>query len=180
MHVLYLCTQRCCGSAGRLWRFLQDRTYTPADPPGPGRNPASNSHTHYIQEKSRFPLDIGLKEHSQLEARKSNTAMCFHTVMKGTLRLGGCTFLYSPHILPLRTEPGLQKRDALLLSSDLGSAIIISEDKWKLDSGCLDSVLFSLLVSCSSIRRSLFWLATSIESFLDRGKGMLAGRMAKV
>lgn len=64
--------------------------------------------------------------------------------------------LDSPHILPFSTEPGRQNRDALLPSSDLGSATIISEDTWKLDSGCLASVRFSRLVSCSRVRRSLF------------------------
>lgn len=61
----------------------------------------------------------------------------------------------SPHILPFSTEPGLQDRKAFLASRDFGSATIISEDTWKLDSGCLASVLFSRLVSCSSVRRSL-------------------------
>lgn len=62
---------------------------------------------------------------------------------------------YSPHILPLSTEPGLHDRKAFLPSRDFGSATIISEDTRKLDSGCLDSVLFSRLVSCSSVRSSL-------------------------
>lgn len=61
----------------------------------------------------------------------------------------------SPHILPLSTEPGLQDSKAFLPSRDFGSATIISDDTWKLDSGCLASVLFSRLVSCSSVRRSL-------------------------
>lgn len=76
------------------------------------------------------------------------------------MSLGGCILhsvaLYSPHIRPLSTEPGLQNRDALLPSRDLGSATIISEDTWKLDSGCLAKVRFSRLVSCSRVRRSLF------------------------
>lgn len=85
----------------------------------------------------------------------------------------------SPHILPLSMEPGLQDRKALLLSRDFGSATIICDDTWKLDNGCLASVRFRRLVNCSSVRRSLFWLATSIESFLDCGKGMLAGKVEK-
>lgn len=57
----YLCTQRRCGSAGRPWRFPQGRTYTPADPPGPGRSPASSSHTRDVPERSTFPPDIELQ-----------------------------------------------------------------------------------------------------------------------
>lgn len=66
MHALYLCIQPHCGSVGRLWRFLQNRTCTPADPPGPGRSPASSSHTRYIPERSTSPPDIGLQGRLQL------------------------------------------------------------------------------------------------------------------
>lgn len=63
---LYLCTQPCCGSVGRPWRFPQSTTYTPADPPGPGRSPASSSHTRYIPERSTFPPGIGLRQGTPL------------------------------------------------------------------------------------------------------------------
>lgn len=56
----YLCTQWCCGSAGRPWMSPQGRTYTPADPPGPGRSQASSSHTHCAPERSMCPPDTGL------------------------------------------------------------------------------------------------------------------------
>lgn len=115
---------------------------------------------------------------------KSHNFSCILYGYKGStnkvVRWVGAPSVHSPHILPFSTEPGLQNREGFLLSKDLGSATIISEDTWKLDSGCLASVLFRRLVSCSKVRRSLFWLATSIESFLDRGRGMLAGRMDKV
>lgn len=175
----YLCTQRRCGSAGRPWRFPQGRTYTPADPPGPGRSPASSSHTRDVPERSTFPPDIEL--HTQLMIKllqqyyiylKSHKFYVFYIVIKVSkpystnkkvvelMSSGGCTLhstpFHSPHILPLSTEPGLQNREGLLLSRDLGSATIISEDTWKLDSGCLASVRFRRLVSCSRVRRSLF------------------------
>lgn len=62
----YLCTLQRCGSACRPWTFPQGRTYTPADPPGPGRHPTSSSHTRYVPGRSTFPPDIGLRQHIQL------------------------------------------------------------------------------------------------------------------
>lgn len=44
------------------------------------------------------------------------------------IKVSSIILSYSPHILPLSTEPGLQDRKAFLLSRDLGSATIISED----------------------------------------------------
>lgn len=86
------------------------------------------------------------------------------------------SFSNSPHTLPLRTDPGRQYRVAFLLSNDLGSATIISDDTWKVENGCLLSVRLSRLVSCSSALSKRFWLTISAESFLDRGSGMLAGK----
>lgn len=56
----HLYTQWCCGSASRQWRFPLGRTYTPADPPGLGRNPANSSHIRYVPENNMFPLDTAL------------------------------------------------------------------------------------------------------------------------
>ncbi len=87
------------------------------------------------------------------------------------------SFLYSPHTLPLRTDPGWQYSVAFfLLSKDLGSATIISDDTWKVENGCLLSVRLSRLVSCSSALSKRLWLTISAESFLDKGSGMLAGK----
>lgn len=82
----------------------------------------------------------------------------------------------SPHTLPFRTDPGRQYSVAFLLSRDLGSATIISDDTWKLVNGCLLSVRLSRLVSCSRALSKRFWLTISAESFLDEGSGMLAGK----
>lgn len=57
----YLCIRRCCGSAGKLWRIPRGRTCTLADPPGPGRSPASSSHTRYVPGRSRYPPGTGLQ-----------------------------------------------------------------------------------------------------------------------
>lgn len=86
VHKTDLCTHWCCGSAGRLWRFLQDRTYTPAGPPGPGRTPTSSSHTRYVPEKNRFQLDIGLKKKTHL-----NTCHTFSFVLSWMHSLFGLT-----------------------------------------------------------------------------------------
>lgn len=86
------------------------------------------------------------------------------------------SFSNSPHTLPLRTDPGRQYSAAFLLSSDLGSATIISDDTWKVENGCLLNVRLSRLVSCSSALSKRFWLTISAESFLDKGSGMLAGK----
>lgn len=177
----YFCTRRRCASAGRPWTFPRGRTCIPADPPGPGRSPTSSSRTRGAPERNTCPQDTGLRLKNELK-RPSNH--CHHSILLGAAEMrrgadGWHCRLCSPHILPLSMEPGLHDRNAFLLSRDLGSATIICDDTWKLDSGCLASVRFRRLVSCSSVRRSLFWLATSTESFLECGKGMFAGNVAK-
>lgn len=59
-----------------------------------------------------------------------------------------------PHMRPLSTEPGLQKRKAFSVSRELLSATTISEASWKEYMGSLFKVFFRRLVMVSKVLMS--------------------------
>lgn len=79
-----------------------------------------------------------------------------------------------PHIRPLSTEPGLQKRKAFSVSNELLSATRISDESWKEYMGSWLRVLSSWLVMVSKVLMSRCWFSSSRVSFLSSGSGTLA------